>query len=241
MVKLTIYSQAATSRCLEELLETRLLTQPNQEEWIERAAVMQLYICTSSNPPTSVESLHDFFDAIHRSTKKPFGPSAAIAAHTLLWKQLETDFEQKQWSQSEGWCHLALHPIFDKSGEYNLSKIARKSIMCALERQDHQAAQEIYDRLPESGKDAPQTRYLMYKVAIRNGDAHLAAECLDVICDKPLEDVDLLYACVVEAQRSGDKGQAVAALSRILAKCEQNPPKDVKIAALIRYSSFDGV
>lgn len=44
-------------------------------------------------------------------------------------------------------------------------------MQCALSRQDCQAAREAYSRIPEVGRDEPVTRYLMYKVGLRSGDA----------------------------------------------------------------------
>jgi hypothetical protein len=43
----------------------------------------------------------------------------------LLWKKVEAAYNQEQYALAESWCHACLHPIFDKAGELNKSKIAR--------------------------------------------------------------------------------------------------------------------
>jgi hypothetical protein len=47
----------------------------------------------------------------------------------------------------------------------------RKLVQCALSRQDYIAARDAYSKIPEIGQDEPVTRYLMYKVSLRDGDA----------------------------------------------------------------------
>ena len=46
----------------------------------------------------------------------------------------------------------------------------RKIIQCALSRQDYTGAREVHAKMPDSGRDEPVTRYLMYKAGIRSGD-----------------------------------------------------------------------
>jgi hypothetical protein len=40
----------------------------------------------------------------------------------------------------------------------------------AISRQSYASARESYSNMPETGRDEPVTRYLMYKVGIRSGD-----------------------------------------------------------------------
>ena len=49
----------------------------------------------------------------------------------------------------------------------------RKIIQCALSRQDYAAAREAYNKMSDTGKDEPVTRYLMYKAGLRSGDMEL--------------------------------------------------------------------
>jgi tetratricopeptide (TPR) repeat protein len=197
---------------------------------------MRLWVGTSSESPTVTESLRDFLDGILQNTRKPFNPTASVGAQTLLWKQIELAFEKKQYERCEGWCRLSLHPIFGRSGEFNRAKIARKFILCALARQDFVSAREAYFQMPESGRAAAQTQFLMYRVALRSGDVDLAAESLDAVCRHSSKDATLLYACALEAQQIGDKVQAIAALQKVLEKYDYNAPKGVHLPALLRYA-----
>lgn len=105
----------------------------------------------------------------------------------LLWKCVELAVSQEKHKMAEAWCHMCLHPIFDKAGVQNQAKVSRcyrsfvllieiftkcrKIIQCALTRRDYEAARSAYARMTETGRDEPVTRYLMYKVALQSGDA----------------------------------------------------------------------
>ena len=73
-------------------------------------------------------------------------------------------------------------------------------------------ARVIFNSMSESARNEPMTRFLMYKISIRGGDAELAAECLQAICSatKSTQDLTLLYACVLDAQRVGNKAETLA-------------------------------
>jgi hypothetical protein len=49
----------------------------------------------------------------------------------------------------------------------------RKRIQCALARQDYAAAREAYNKMSDTGRDEPVTRYLMYKAGLHSGDMDL--------------------------------------------------------------------
>jgi hypothetical protein len=44
----------------------------------------------------------------------------------------------------------------------------------------------------------------------------------------------MLYACVLEAQQTGDKREAVAALQKVLEKYDYKAPKGIHLPALLR-------
>lgn len=52
----------------------------------------------------------------------------------------------------------------------------RKLIQCVLLRENYTSARDIYSNMPESGRDEPVTRYLMYKVGIRSGDGEFGKD-----------------------------------------------------------------
>jgi hypothetical protein len=105
--------------------------------------------------------------------------------------------------------------------------------------------------MSDSGRDEPVTRYLMYKVGLRSGDVELgkspvqcgcsyvltttAAECLDYVCRSSAKDATLLYACVMEAQSTGNKKQAINALERVLDRYDYSVPAGIHLPALLRY------
>ncbi len=62
-----------------------------------------------------------------------------------------------------------------------------------------------------------------------------AAECLGGLSKKSIDDTNYLFACVLEAQQSGDKQQTIAALQKVLEKYEFEAPPDVSLPALLRY------
>lgn len=64
-----------------------------------------------------------------------------------------------------------------------------------------------------------------------------ASECLDAVCKVVTKDATLLYACVLEAQKTGNRRQATVALQRVLAKYEYGAPDGVHLPALLRSSS----
>jgi hypothetical protein len=119
----------------------------------------------------------------------------------------------------------------------NKAKVARKIIQCALERQDYETAREVHKKMPESSRDEPVTRYLMYKAGLRGGDEDFAAECLDRVCRSSAKDATLLYACVMEAQSAGSKKQAICALEKVLEQYEHSAPVGIHLPALLRSTA----
>lgn len=113
----------------------------------------------------------------------------------------------------------------------------RKTILCALTRQDLTVVREIFYKMPESQRDSAQTRHLMYRAALQNGDSELATECLDMICSSSGKDATLLYACVLEAQQASDKKQVLFALQKVLERYDYSAPKGVHLPALLRCAT----
>ncbi|KAF2497692.1 SPO22-domain-containing protein [Lophium mytilinum] len=229
-------SQSNTTACkiLDDLIRIRLFGADNQD-WVEKATITRTWITTKDpNAEDMFEGLRDIFDEVSRHTKTTFSAPATHAAQTLIWKQIESTYSQNEYQSSEAWCALAVHDLFDKAGESNKAKIARKMILCALARQDWEAAGDAFAQMSEFGKAEAMTRYIMYKVSLRSGDAELATQCLDIVCQQSTKDATLLYACVLDAQQTGDKRQAVVALQKVLAKYDYGAPAGVDLPALLR-------
>ncbi|KAJ9649388.1 sporulation-specific protein 22 [Coniosporium tulheliwenetii] len=236
--KLKSRSAVMAAKLMDDLLFRLLETE--KQDWIEKAAVTCLWL-RSSSPNTQNEetlaSVQDTLDNLVHSIKRPLSAQATHAAQTLLWKRIEAAYTQEQYEVAESWCRLTIHGVFEKSGELNRSKIARKIILCALARQDLPTAREAFFQMSDAGKAAPMTRYLMYKVAMREGDTDFAAECLDLVSRHSSKDATLLYACVLEAQQHGNRRQAVLALQRVLDKYEYAAPQGVYLPALLRCAA----
>jgi hypothetical protein len=88
--------------------------------------------------------------------------------------------------------------------------------------------------MSNAAKDDALTRFLMYKIAIRNGEVDLAAESLERVYQSSNQDPNLLYACVLDAQQAGDKKMATEALQLILQKHGYNAPPSIHMPALLR-------
>lgn len=62
-----------------------------------------------------------------------------------------------------------------------------------------------------------------------------AAECLESISKEQGKDANLLYACVLEAQKNGDRLQVIRALSQVLEKTTYQAAAGLHLPALLRY------
>jgi hypothetical protein len=110
----------------------------------------------------------------------------------------------------------------------------RKLLLCAMARKDVGSAREIFSSMPDSAKNEPMSRFLMYKIAIRCGESELAAESLQIISSATAKDPTLLYACCLDAQQSGNKFQTVAALQLVLEKHGYAVSSAIHLPSLLR-------
>ncbi|KAF2745815.1 SPO22-domain-containing protein [Sporormia fimetaria CBS 119925] len=235
--KLKDHSSVAACKILDQFIEIRLFPEENQN-WIEKAVITRVWAGTGGpSSENDLETLQMLCDNVSRNTNQPLSAPATHAAQTLLWKKVEAAYSQDQFATAEAWCRLCVHSVFDKAGELNKTKIIRKMIMCALARQDHASARASFQRMSDTGREEPLTRYLMYKVALHSKDAQLAAECLEAVCKKSSKDATLLYACVLEAQGAGDKRQTINALEKALDKYDYNAPAGIHLPALLRCTA----
>ncbi|MCJ1432892.1 hypothetical protein MMC27_002250 [Xylographa pallens] len=235
--KLRPQSSTLAHVVLEKLLLERL---PGTEkpEWVERLLVTIIWNLTTS---TSNEAIHDslkqILDVLPAQFPNSIGASATHAAQTLIWRRIEASYNQREYAEAIIWSHLALHETFDNSGDMNVGKIQRKIIICNLATSDYATARNIYSGMSDIVQGADETRYLMYKVALRSGDTELAVECLEAISSGSTRDGTLLYACVLEAQQTGQREQAISAMLRVLDKYNYGSPPGVNLAALLRCTA----
>lgn len=232
--KLKDHNNVTACKALDDLIGIRLLREENQT-WLEKAIIIRVWICTSNTYLENVlEQLQQLFDIVMQSSKTSLDAPATHAAQTLLWKRVEIASGQEQYTTAEAWCQICLHPIFEKAGVQNKAKVARRIIQCALSRHDYTTAREAHSKMSDSGKDEPVTRYLMYKVGLQSADTDFAAECLKFVCRRSSKDTTLLHACVMEAQKAGDKRQAILALERVLDMYDSGTSTGINLPALLR-------
>lgn len=84
----------------------------------------------------------------------------------------------------------------------------------------------------ESQKD-PTSQYLLYKASIRSGDTDMATECLENLAQSNVN-FQLLYACVADAQRVGDRLVTLQAMKKLAAAYDYENPGPVHLPALLR-------
>lgn len=205
-------------------------------QWLEKTLITIVWNCTSSAELTdTLGLLSDFLETLHSNIGRAMSPSATHAAQILMCKRIDTSYNQEQYDSAQSWCRLSLHPIFSNSGTLNTGKLQRKLILCALGMSDSQRAREVYLEMSDMNKKHPSTQYLLYKIALRCQDVELATQCLDTICCTSTKDATLLYACVLEAQRAGDRAQSIASMQRVLDKYDYGAPGGVHLPALLRY------
>ncbi|KAH8687536.1 meiosis protein SPO22/ZIP4 like-domain-containing protein [Tricladium varicosporioides] len=211
--------------------------QEGKQHFIERVIITRLWMTTSQETDQeSIVALEKLLSTAVENFGDFVSLSAMLAAHTLLWKRIESSYVQCRYETAEKWCRLALHPIFKKSGDLNLARISRKLLLCALARSDFGSAKDTYGRMPDSTRNEPTTRFLMYKVAVRSQSSELASECLQSISNHLSSDPTLLYACCLDAMSNEDKVLTLAGLQHVLDKYNYNPPQPVYLPSLLRIT-----
>jgi hypothetical protein len=109
----------------------------------------------------------------------------------------------------------------------------RKLLLCALARNNLDAAASIIHKMSQQSWKEPITAYLAFKVAIRVEDRDLAEKCLDTVAKAP-DHVDYLGACIAESQKAGDVLCAIAALRKLQEQYEYKGPNSIHLPALFR-------
>lgn len=231
--KLKTFSPGLACQTLDTFLSLRLYESKSQD-YIEKTVVTRIWISTTRQDSDQLLRLQELLDEVSDSTDQPFRSDATHAAQTLIWKRIEPATQGVVAEAVTSWCRLACHPLFGRTGELNKSKLSRKLITLSLANGDLAGARQAYFQMPESGRNVAITNYLMYKVALRSGDTPMASNCLEGVLKSSTKDATYLYACVLEAQGSGDRQQTVLALQKVLEKYNYGAPSGINLAALLR-------
>ncbi|KAL5345161.1 sporulation-specific protein 22 [Pseudogymnoascus australis] len=219
---------------LDSFLQSRLFEAGN-EEWIEKALVNRMWMSTNSrDSPEVLKSARAVLEVVGSNMSKPLSASATHAVQTLLWKRIESNYGDGNYEAAEDWCRLAMQRVFEQAGDLNKAKIVRKLLLCTLGRGDVSDARGVISQIPESSKDDPMTRFLMFKIAIRTNELELASACLEKIYKAEKDDCTVLYACVLDAQQVGDRTLTIAALQLVFQEYEYSVPSSVNFPALLR-------
>ncbi|TKA83433.1 hypothetical protein B0A55_00323 [Friedmanniomyces simplex] len=238
--KLSRISLQSTLVALTDFVVTRLLPDcmPDDAEdgrrsdRLERAIVTYVMFVTASNELPAFDAaagVKFILDEVSHRTKRTLSAKATHAAQTLIWKKAGAPNAECV----EEWCRLLRHAVFESAGQMNKARIGRKAIAAALARNDTNTARQAFFELPETSQNESITRYLVFKVALRDDDHELASQCLSLITKHAEKDPTYLYACVLEAQQSNMRQVAVAALQ---AMSERQPP-GVHLPTLLRCTA----
>ena len=227
------WSPVLAQKSLATLISQRLL-EATEPAWIEKAIVTSIWnVTTTSAISDPIQTLHDLFDDVAGAGNlaNGLGQNATHAAQILLWKRLESSFQQEQNELSESWCHLSLHPIFRQSGSSNTGKLQRKLMLCALNGAEPLRARETYLEMSSAIQSESTSQYLLYKSALRTQDMDTATECLEKICKNSTNDATILYACV------GDLAQSSLTLQKLLQKFDYDVPAGLNLPAILRCAA----
>ncbi|KAF4776472.1 hypothetical protein HER10_EVM0006458 [Colletotrichum scovillei] len=206
-----------------------------REEWVERLVLLRIWMeTTQRDGMRAIEGLMGVLTGLQDNLSKPFGASTAVGALTLIWKKIEANYNQGHFDFADGWCQIALQPLFQNGGPANMSRLGRKLILCALGRNDAEMARQVFHSMSEAAQNEPMTRYLMYKAALRSSDQELAAQCLERVALSAAGDPNFLYACVLEAQQAGDRVCAMQAMKQLVEKFEFSEGSPIHLPALLR-------
>lgn len=113
------------------------------------------------------------------------------------------------------------------------AKVDRKLLLCALNRNDLEAAKSAFFSMAPGTQQDPMTQYLMYRTTIRSGDVEMASECLDNVARSSIN-FELLYACVADSQNVGDRFVTLQAMKKLASIYDFGKPGKVNLPALCR-------
>ncbi|KAK7980960.1 hypothetical protein PG989_013417 [Apiospora arundinis] len=232
--KLDDKGPALACQVMDDFIRLHVLLS-RKDEWVERALTLRVYMSTSQRDSLEVvNGIRSLLDHIQESLEKPLAAHAALGIVTMMWKKIESNFHQGTPDIAQQWCQLALHPALCQCGPTNAAKLARKLLLCALERNDLDGAKNALMSMSDVAKAQPMTIYLAHKLAVQSGDWDMAAECIEIISQSTSTDLKFLYACCIEAQASDDKLSALKALKALADKHEFNADSPIHLPALLR-------
>ena len=224
---------------IEQLITARLLPDLDAvmgndqvKTWLEKAIVTYTSLCTTTtndDKPRVLERVPQLFDNVVRRAGDIISPRATHAMQALVWKASN----DANASHAEIWLGILQHSIFASVGPTNKTRITRKVMLVALQRDELDMARASFHQLPLPAQNEGMTRYLAYKLALKSNDLQLAKECLAVLAKQSDKNERFLYACVLDAQQSSDRKMTVAAFQALV----EQPPNSAQLPALLRCTA----
>lgn len=106
-------------------------------------------------------------------------------------------------------------------------------MLCALSRNDLDAAKSAFFSMVAETQRDPMTQYLMYRTTIRSGDISIASECLENVAASSISR-ELLFACVADSQRLGNRFVTHEAMKKLADAYDPEEPGKLHLPALLR-------
>ncbi|KJZ71961.1 hypothetical protein HIM_08641 [Hirsutella minnesotensis 3608] len=202
---------------LEEF--TKLLaSRSGNVAWLSKAIVKRIWMATvQDDEEDPIPALQGLIDGTFDSLSGPLQPDAAGSVQSLIWKKVEALLGAHRFAAADAWCQLAIHQLFASGGDGNAGKFGRKRIWCALKLNDADRAKDAYHNMPKAPQEDVLTSYLMFKVSLLGWDHDLGCESIARLskASDTIQKQDILYACVREAQQSGDRICTIEALKAV--------------------------
>ena len=214
------------------------LMDSDQPDLLEKAFITAVWNgSTASKPENMISRLTDLLNQTVTSPNHVFSSAAVFSAQAILWKSIESCHQRQEYILEEGWCRLGLHKVFRGAGAENICKLQRRLMQCALKQASPARAREIYNDMTPIAQSEPASQFILYKIALRCGDQSLATECLGRICQTESKDFMLLFACILEAQETGEQTLTLKALQNLLEQYRHGLPAEVNVPALLRCTA----
>ncbi|CRK38241.1 hypothetical protein BN1723_015295 [Verticillium longisporum] len=183
----------------DEWLRTRIANS-ERDAWVERVVLRRLSMSVRQiSTSTALDSVTNVLVDVCVLQGKPLKASTAVAAHTIIWKKIETLPESD---------HAETRKLRLRSAVENN---APKEVL--LDVISHYIAE------PPS---EPLANYLIYKAGLRYQLHDFVKQGLEGLAKTGIKDPSLLYACILDAQKTGDN----VSLLRSAIRCLQDAMGD---------------
>ncbi|OJJ32366.1 hypothetical protein ASPWEDRAFT_175647 [Aspergillus wentii DTO 134E9] len=205
--------------------------------WVEKGFVALIWVLMTSDT-CSQKSLDLIKEAVQRLDEHENGPlseKATNAVLILVWKTIDSELFKNHISNAEQWCCFMLEQsIFQNCSSDNKAKLQRKLMACALENSNTPLARNTLGLMSEQLRSNPSTLYLMYKLAVLEGNFELRKSCHESLHHLGATGTTYLLSCAAESRRLGKPQETIRILQQIIASLNDERPDGVYIPALLQ-------